>query len=87
MKEIIKPHVQNLLLKGISVVMDFPGNTLNQRRWLKSIFEEIGAKHLIYFIYLENEECLLQLKKRNRERPEGNVEKITPKRKFQELDR
>lgn len=74
LKVIIKPHVQELLSKGISVVMDFPGNTLNQRKWLKSIFQEIGAEHLIYFLDLENDVCLMQLKKRNNEKPEGSME-------------
>ncbi|MGL5983391.1 MAG: AAA family ATPase, partial [Cetobacterium sp.] len=61
LKEVIKPHVQNLLINGVSVVMDFPGNTVNQRKWLKSIFEEIEAEHIIYFIDLEDKDCLIQL--------------------------
>ncbi|MGL4868104.1 MAG: AAA family ATPase [Cetobacterium sp.] len=73
LKEVIKPHVQNLLINGISVVMDFPGNTVNQRKWLKSIFEEIEAEHIIYFIDLEDKDCLIQLEKRNNEKPEGSM--------------
>lgn len=31
LKPLMKQHVQNILFSGISVVMDFPGNTENQR--------------------------------------------------------
>jgi hypothetical protein len=33
------PHVCALLSKGISVVLDFPGNTRAQRAWFRELFE------------------------------------------------
>lgn len=40
LKPIMKQHIQNILASGISVVMDFPGNTQSQRAWFKEIYKE-----------------------------------------------
>ena len=42
LKPLIKPHVQNILKAGISVVLDFPGNTEKQRMWFKQIYTDSG---------------------------------------------
>src|SRR4029450_138775 len=36
-------HVCALLSRGISVVLDFPGNTRAQRRWFRELFERANA--------------------------------------------
>src|SRR5271169_784612 len=33
------PHVISLLKAGVSVVLDFPANTIANRRWIRAIFE------------------------------------------------
>lgn len=49
LKPLAKRLVQDMLNKGVIVIMDFPANTLAQRQWFKSIFSEIDADHeLIY---------------------------------------
>src|SRR5688572_6926596 len=40
-KNAIGPHVCDLLSKGISVVLDFPGNTKGQRLWFRELFERV----------------------------------------------
>lgn len=69
LKAKIKPLVQDLLNKGLDVVMDFPANTVNQREWLKSIFDEINAPHELIFIDLNDEKCLKQIQQRRIEQP------------------
>lgn len=55
---LVKKLVQNLLSVGIDVVMDFPGNTLKQRKWLLDIASEVNASHQLIFLNLNNEQCL-----------------------------
>jgi predicted kinase len=71
LKKMIKSHVQDLLLKRLSVVMDFPGNTKEQRAWFRDIFLEVNANHELHFIQKSDEVCLSQLKKRSEKLPKG----------------
>lgn len=74
LKTIIKPHVQELLKLGISIVLDYPANVLKQRLWIKEIYEEVDAECILHFLDKSDELCLKQLEKRNREKPEGSTE-------------
>lgn len=67
---LVKKLVQNLLSVGIDVVMDFPGNTLKQRKWLLDIASEVNASHQLIFLNLNNEQCLRQIAQRRNEQPE-----------------
>lgn len=69
-KPLIKNHIQNILTVGSNVVMDFPGNTLNQRKWLLSIANEISAKHELIYLNVDNEKCLERIEQRQREEPQ-----------------
>jgi predicted kinase len=42
-RSIIGPLCADLLRLGTSVVFDFGGNTVNDRRWVRSVFESAGA--------------------------------------------
>ncbi|MGO3276619.1 AAA family ATPase, partial [Halomonas sp.] len=59
-----------ILVSGTSVVMDFPANTISQRKWFKTIFSEIQAPHELIYIDQPNEICLGQIEKRRIEQPE-----------------
>src|SRR5262245_4103478 len=39
LRRALAPHICALLAKGISVVLDFPGNTKAQRAWFRELFE------------------------------------------------
>ncbi len=67
----IGPHVSALLALGISVVVDFPGNTRSQRAWFREIFERAGADHELHFIDAPDELCKQQLKERSKDLPPG----------------
>jgi predicted kinase len=55
----------DLLRTGISVVLDFPGNTPDQRAWMRTLFEEAGCAHLLHYLDVPNEVCKARLHQRN----------------------
>lgn len=70
MRPLIKLHVQDILKTGTNVVMDFPANTIKQRKWFLKLCSEIEVSHELIFLDISNEKCLKQLLKRNIEQPE-----------------
>jgi predicted kinase len=74
LKEALAPHLLDLLRKGNSIVLDFPGNVPHQREWFRSIFEAAGADHVLHFVDVPDELCKAQLRKRNVEKPAGSKE-------------
>ena len=69
LKPLLKKHVQNLLNSGISVVMDFPGNTYNQRAWFKEIVSESKIPHKLYYLEASDALCLKQIEQRRQTEP------------------
>src|SRR5687767_559010 len=53
----LEPYVVELLKRGVSVVLDFPGNTVNQRAWFRSIIDEAGADHELHFLDTSDAIC------------------------------
>jgi len=39
LKSVLSKHIQELLIQGISVVLDFPANTKDQRQWFRRLFD------------------------------------------------
>lgn len=72
LKTVVGPHVTDLLRKGVSVVLDFPGNTPQHRAWFRELFEAAQAEHALHFVDLPDAHCKVQLQKRNQEQPEGS---------------
>ncbi|WP_338526082.1 ATP-binding protein [Pseudomonas batumici] len=58
-------HVVALLKAGISVVLDFPSNTVASRRWARSVFENAGVAHRLHFLDVGDDLCKARLKVRN----------------------
>ncbi|WP_193367545.1 AAA family ATPase [Pelagibius marinus] len=58
-------HVVALLCAGVSVVMDFPANTVEIRGWLRRLFERAGAAHRLYWLDVADDVCKLRLGQRN----------------------
>ncbi|MHB1705895.1 MAG: AAA family ATPase [Acidithiobacillus sp.] len=50
LKPLLKGHVRRILQSGVSVVMDFPGNTKKQRVWFKEIFFEAQIPHKLIYL-------------------------------------
>ena len=66
----MKKLVQSILTVGTDVVMDYPANTIQQRKWFRSIFSEIQAPHDLIYIDLPNDVCIERIAKRRTEQPE-----------------
>jgi len=67
----IGPLVCSLLAKGVSVVLDFPGNTRRQRTWFRQIIETAAVDHELHFLDLPDELCKRQLAMRSKDLPAG----------------
>lgn len=70
LKPVLRSHVEQVLLAGASVVLDFPGNTRKQRAWFKEIYAHHGIPHELHYLSVDDEVCLKQLKQRRKEQPE-----------------
>jgi len=70
LKPVLRSHVEQVLLAGTSVVLDFPGNTRKQRDWFKDIYSQHGIPHKLYYLSVDDEVCLKQLKQRQKKQPE-----------------
>jgi len=71
LKNALGPHVCALLSMGVSVVLDFPGNTRAQRAWFRELFERAGASHELHFVDASDALCKRQLRERSKDLPEG----------------
>ena len=67
----LAPHICALLSKGISFVLDFPGNTKAQRAWFRGIFERANVEHELHFVNASDTLCKSQLKDRSQLLPPG----------------
>jgi len=77
LKSVVGPHVEALLKQGVSIVLDYPANTLRARAWVREIVEAAQADHVLHFVDTPDERCLEQLVRRNQEKPDGSVEMTT----------
>ena len=59
------PHVVDILRQGLSVVLDFPANTVRQRAWMRSLVAEAGVPHELHHLDIPDEVCKQRLRRRN----------------------
>lgn len=64
----LAPLICSVLVKGVSVVLDFPANTRKQRAWFRHLIERAGVRHELRFIDVPDELCKRQLRQRNEQR-------------------
>ena len=64
LKPVVSDTVQQILKRGVNVVLDFPANTESQRLWLRNISDEVLSQHTCYFVDRSDEVCINQLLKR-----------------------
>ncbi|WP_424976893.1 AAA family ATPase [Leisingera sp. S232] len=65
LRSLMGPHVSSLLNAGVSVVLDFPANTIETRSWMRSIIEASGASHKLHVLCAADDLCLQRLHERN----------------------
>ena len=66
-------HIRDLLARGVSVVLDFPGNTPAQRQWFRELFESANVEHELHFIDASDDLCKRQLRQRSEALPAGSA--------------
>jgi len=70
-RSVIAPLSVDALKLGTSVVFDFAGNTIGDRRWVRTIFERAGADHQLHYISASDETCRTRVRQRNLAKPAG----------------
>ena len=66
LKKTLKDHIVGLLKAGFSVVLDFPANTPDSRRWGRELFEAADVAHELHFMDTPDMVCKARLHARNR---------------------
>jgi predicted kinase len=66
LKSALTPHVCALLSKGVSVVLDFPGNTRAQRAWFRELIDRTNVEHELHFVDASDVLCKSQLRDRSK---------------------
>ena len=70
LKPQIKKTAQSIMSCGNDVVMDYPANTVGQRKWLQSIYTELNAPHKLYLLDIPDDICLQRIKNRSIKQPQ-----------------
>jgi predicted kinase len=70
-RDVIRPLVIDLLRLNVSVVLDYPANTVQRRAWMRALFDSAGADHVLHWIEASDSECLDNIHRRNEEKPTG----------------
>ena len=69
----LTPVICELLERGLTVVLDFPGNTRRQRAWFRQLIDASRARHELHFVDVPDELCKRQLRERSRDLPAGSA--------------
>ncbi len=62
---VLEPLVVDMLAAGVTVVLDFPANTLANRTWLVSLAQTAGVPHRLHYLALDDATCRARLHARN----------------------
>lgn len=65
LRNAVGPHVTELLRIGVSVVLDFPANTIANREWMRGLLDGIQSGHVLHFLDVPDDVCLVRLHVRN----------------------
>jgi predicted kinase len=79
------PLIIDILKAGTSVVLDFAGNTVNERAWVRSLAETAHAELLLHFLDVPEDICLTRLEQRNETKPDGLYFATTSAEDFQAI--
>jgi predicted kinase len=59
------PHIVEILRQGLSVVLDFPANTVNNRNWMRSLITQANVAHELHLLDIPDTICKQRLRERN----------------------
>jgi predicted kinase len=86
-RSVVAPLCIDLLKLGTSVVFDFAGNTVHDRRWVRSIFESASADHRLHYIVADDDTCKARVRERNVLRPENVFFGVVTDEQIDEVNR
>ena len=61
----MQPHIVDILRQGISVVLDFPANTVKSRAWMHSLMTGADVAHELHLLDVPDAICRQRLRERN----------------------
>lgn len=61
------PHIIDILRQGLSVVLDFPANTVTYRNWMRSLITQAEVVHELHLLDFPDTICKQRLRQRNAE--------------------
>jgi predicted kinase len=59
------PHLVDILRQGLSVVLDFPANTVSNRDWMRSLIAQAKVAHELHLLDVPDTICKQRLRERN----------------------
>ncbi|MDH7974976.1 ATP-binding protein [Sphingomonas sp. AR_OL41] len=65
LRHAMTPHLVALLRAGLSLVLDWPANTVASRRWMREIADAAGATARLHWLDVPDRQCLTRLDARN----------------------
>jgi predicted kinase len=65
LRAVMGPHVVGILRQGLSVVLDFPANTVRWRCWMRSLITEANVAHELHVLDVPDAICKERLRQRN----------------------
>jgi predicted kinase len=65
LRRAIAPHLIEVLRGGLSIVLDFPANTVDTRAWMRGLFEAAGCAHRLHYLEVSDQVCKARLRQRN----------------------
>ena len=71
--DVLADHIIAILKHKVSVVLDFPANTVNQRNWFRKLYESAGVTHTLHYVDVGDDVCKKQLEQRSKNKPAGSA--------------
>lgn len=65
LRTVMTPHIVALLRAGVSVVLDFPANTVETRRWMRGLVETSDSDHRLHYLDVPDAVCKARVLERN----------------------
>ncbi|RON86868.1 AAA family ATPase [Pseudomonas fluorescens] len=62
---VLGPLVVDVLTAGVSVVLDFPANTVADRQWLRGLADSARVPHCLHYLEVDDDTCRVRLHARN----------------------
>jgi predicted kinase len=64
-KQVLSTHIPQLLRAGVSVILDFPLNTVSSRTWARTLADGIDVDLVLHYLDVSDELCKKRLRARN----------------------